>query len=113
MAKTPNARPTAEGVDPIEQRDPPAPAPAPEPAADPAPVTVPDDPKPKDETVEAPFAPGTDPSVAEKISVKTTGDFNLMDPWTGTHIRADSEGTELVKTQWVADQLEAKRLELA
>lgn len=114
---TQNARPTADGVDPIQPERTnndsftsdatrpvnPSPAPAPTPAAEP------------ERTGEAgvDFAvPGNDPSTVEKITVKTTGEFNLMDPWTGSHIGAGEE-VEVVKSQFIADKLESGELEEA
>jgi hypothetical protein len=53
---------------------------------------------------------GVDPSAVEKVKVKTSGDFNLMDPFTGAHIDANSDGEEVIKTSWVADKLETGEL---
>lgn len=48
---------------------------------------------------------------SEKISVKTTGNFMLHDPTTGDTIR--SEASEVRKSQFVMDQIEAGRAEEA
>lgn len=53
---------------------------------------------------------GVDPSNVEKVKVKTSGDFNLMDPFTGAHIDANSDGEDVIKTSWVADKLETGEL---
>lgn len=53
---------------------------------------------------------GVDPSNVEKLKVKTSGDFNLMDPFTGAHIDANADSVELVVTSWVTDKLETGEL---
>lgn len=54
--------------------------------------------------------PGSDPSTVEKIKVKTTGEFNLMDPYSGAHIGAGEE-VEVVKTTFIQGRIDAKELE--
>lgn len=49
--------------------------------------------------------PGADPSNVEKITVKTSGEFTLQDPWTGKTIRK-GEKTEVVVTTFIRDRLE-------
>lgn len=57
--------------------------------------------------------PGVDPSAVEKVTVKTTGDFNLQDPFTLAVIDANSDGVEVVKTSFIADKIAAGQLEEA
>lgn len=48
---------------------------------------------------------------AEKISVKTLGPYMLQDPTTGDIV--EQKGSEVIKTSWIVDQLEAGRIEKA
>lgn len=48
---------------------------------------------------------GADPSNVEKKTVKTSGEFTLIDPWTGTAIDANSKGTEVVVTTFIRERL--------
>jgi hypothetical protein len=59
-----------------------------------------------------PALPGAmgDENFAEKVKVKTSGDFNLMDPFSGRHIDANSDGDEIPLTTWVQNQLDNGRL---
>lgn len=57
-------------------------------------------------------AGGVDPSDAPKISVRTTGDFMLIDPYTGQEINHEGT-TEVFKTTFVQDRLENGDLEEA
>jgi hypothetical protein len=56
---------------------------------------------------------GADPSQVEKKTVKTTGKFLLQDPWTGTIIDENSDGTEVVVTSFIRNRLENGDLEEA
>lgn len=55
---------------------------------------------------------GADPSNVEKLTVKTTGEFSLQDPYTGTHISKGSE-TEVVVTAFIRGRIEIGDLEKA
>lgn len=55
---------------------------------------------------------GADPSNVEKMTVKTTGDFSLQDPNTGTDIPM-GEKTEVVVTSFIRSRLENGDLEEA
>lgn len=86
--RTNNARPTAEGVDPIK------------PVKDETPATAPD------ATVSegsAAFATG------EKGKFKTSGSFVLMDPFTGKHFDETSD-EEVVVTSFIVDKLNSGEL---
>jgi hypothetical protein len=52
--------------------------------------------------------PGVDPSNVEKITVHTSGEFGLQDPFTFEHIT--NEPKEVVKTSFISDELEKGRL---
>jgi hypothetical protein len=119
MARTPNARPTADGVDPAAH----VPADQTENRSSTATDTLPtaeaslENARRNDEAVD-----GTEAGVkagsaafasAEKITVKTTGNFNLMDPFTGFTIDANSEGEEVIKTTFIIDKLASGELEEA
>jgi len=107
-------RPTADGVDPITPTPEQAVGKSPDAVDDGAALakTAPDLQTRADSEAGIDYAvPGSDPSVAEKIKVKTTGNFNLMDPYTGAHIGADDESVEVVKTSFIEQRLASKELE--
>lgn len=115
MAKTPNAPAVAPNVDPAEHQPAPPVAeptltPAPEPSPAEAPPTV--EPIPAEGVVKEGSAAFVAPD-AEKVKVKTTGNFNLMDPFTGATIDANSDGQEVIKSQFIVDKLASKELEEA
>lgn len=54
-----------------------------------------------------------DNSGAEMITVKTLGSYLVHDPTTGDTVESDGQPTEVIKSQFILDQLEAGRLEEA
>jgi len=54
---------------------------------------------------------GTDPSVAEKIRVRTTGQFMLQDPYSLDTIEPGDAGAEVIRTAFIDDRLAAGQLE--
>lgn len=54
---------------------------------------------------------GTDPSVAERLTVRTTGNFMLQDPYSLDTIDDRKEGVPVVRTSFIDSRLAAGQLE--
>lgn len=88
----------------------PAPAPAPTPEPKPGPVAAKEAILPGTDDVPS-NTPGVDAN-ADEVEVRTTGDFLLMDPWTGRHFQK-GETTKTPLTSFVQNKLDTKELEKA
>jgi len=66
--------------------------------------------KPKDEIKAA--VPGDDGSNVEYVTVKTTGEFMLIDPYTGDEVKSVGE-SKVRNTTFIQNKLTEGQLELA
>lgn len=90
-SRTPAAKPTADQVDQAQPQETPE-------------AKVEEHPEQPREEFVAPAPTG------DKIKVKTTGDFNLMDVINAQHIDANEE-TEVRETQFILDKIASGELE--
>lgn len=70
-------------------------------------------PAPAVETKEQKAPEGTKiPELGKEVSVKTTGDFMLKNPYTGFEFEHDSKGDKVVVDQFIQTQIEQGQLEV-